>query len=81
MGLSVIRTGIAIDPEVNQAVNGLIARKAATPELGTGPPILGLDRMIEDDFAKEVTIPRPLDNPQLLADANLVFRRVVRTQE
>lgn len=81
MSHSEIRTGIAINPEVDQAVGELIARKAATRELGTGPRIPALDRMIEDEFAKELSAPRPLADPQLLEDANLLFRDVVRSQD
>lgn len=80
MGLSEIRAGIAIRPGADQAVGELIARKAATRELGTGPRIPALDRMIEDELEKEVTAPRRLGDPQLLADANLLFRDVVRSR-
>ena len=81
MRLSEIRAGIAISPGADQAVGELIARKAATRELGTGPRIPALDRMIEDELAKEVTAPRRIGDPQLLADANLLFRDVVRSQD
>ena len=80
MRLSEIRAGIAISPEADQAVGELIARKAATRELGTGPRIPVLDRMIEDELAKELTAPRRLRDPQLMADANLLFRDVVRSR-
>lgn len=81
MSLSEIRRGIAISPGADQAVSELIARKAATRELGTGPRIPALDRMIEDEFAKEVNAPRAIEDPQLVADANLLFRDVVRSQD
>lgn len=81
MSLPEIRTGIAINPEADRAVGELIARKAATRELGTGPRIPVLDRMIEDEFAKGLSAPCPLEDPQLLADAYLLFRDVVRSQD
>jgi hypothetical protein len=79
MNLAELRAGLDLPAELSALLDNLLARKAATRELGEGPRLPALDRLIEAEIAAaERTLldiaPPPLD---LQAAADALFRDLV----
>ena len=79
MDLPGLRAGVQLDPGVDDAVERLVIAKSETAELGTDPRIGDLDRFIEEEFAlaSAVGVPDGASSPDLLDDANRLFREIV----
>ena len=79
MDLTALREGLSLTPDLDALIDDLIARKAASSELGYAPPVAAVDRLIEAECAAARAAPRPRQSrdPALLAEANALFRRIV----
>ncbi len=79
MDLPGLCAGLRLEPGLDEAIERLVVAKSQTVELGTGPRIVELDRFIEKEFglANAAGVPDSVGDPDLLEDANLVFREIV----
>ncbi|WP_083897264.1 nucleotidyltransferase domain-containing protein [Azospirillum sp. B506] len=79
MALGALMDGLILTPKLREAIGGLLARKQQLSELGEGPRIGVLDAFIADEIAAAV-IPGPTPNEKaaLAAEADRLFRRLVR---
>ena len=77
-----IRTGLNLSSELSRFFDELIARKAVTKELGSGPRNALLDRFVEQEmeFARESTGESPPVHPALIDEANALFRDLVHAR-
>ena len=79
MSLPQLLAGVDVPPEATAAINDLVAHKARSRELGDGPRSAALDAVIRAEFEHaESAVPQrtPLP-PDLLRDANRLFRRLI----
>lgn len=69
-------------PELSRFLDELLARKVATKELGATPRIAALDALIEAEIAavQDSLGTLPDEVPELLGEANALFRAVVRRE-
>ena len=80
MDLPTLRAGTDLPPDVAQAIDRLLAAKAATKELGEGERIPTIDALIESEFiaaSAEALPPDPVD-PHLAREADDLFRNLVQ---
>lgn len=79
MALGALMDGLILTQKLREAIGGLLARKQHLSELGEGPRIGVLDAFIADEIAAAV-IPGPTPNEKaaLAAEADRLFRRLVR---
>ncbi|MYA88669.1 MAG: hypothetical protein F4X97_09485 [Boseongicola sp. SB0662_bin_57] len=79
MDLPRLRAGLWLDPGLDEAIERLLVAKSGSSELGTGPRIGDLDRFVEEEFALACAVGgTDVDHdPDLLDDANRVFREIV----
>lgn len=79
MDLPRLRAGLRLERSLDEAIERLTVAKSATAELGAGPRIVDIDRFIEQEFALagnggDTAV---AGDPNLLEDANHVFRQIV----
>ncbi|MBP2230410.1 putative nucleotidyltransferase [Azospirillum agricola] len=79
MALGALMDGLVLTPEIRKAIGGLLAHKRQLSEMGEGPRIGVLDAFIASEIAAAV-IPDPTPNEKaaLAAEADRLFRRLVR---
>ncbi len=84
MNMAELRAGLDLDGEVAPFLNDLARRKAETRELGAGPRIPRLDRLIEDELAAAehtLSAPPKAIAGELPAIANALFRELVKAND
>jgi uncharacterized protein len=83
MALSDLRAGLEVDDTVNKELNALLAKKAQTKELGTGPAIPELNAFIAEEICRTREELGTGERPEVNADtrrvADELFRRLVRS--
>ncbi len=79
MDLPGLRAGLQLEASLDDAIARLVVAKSETAELGTGPRMSDLDRFIEEEFsiAGAVGVPDGASGPDLIDDANRLFRDIV----
>jgi predicted nucleotidyltransferase len=82
MSVPQLRAGLNLPSELSDFFDHLIAQKAVTKELGSGPRNALLDRFIEQEIqlARSSAGTPPPVHPSLIDDANALFRDLVRAQ-
>ncbi|MBF0392262.1 MAG: nucleotidyltransferase domain-containing protein [Alphaproteobacteria bacterium] len=79
MDLSGLLAGVTLEPEILSAIDDLLTLKATSTEMGEGPRLASLDRLIEDELSlatRHCGEPPPMA-PEFLADAEALFRTIV----
>ena len=79
MNLGELRAGLALAPALDGLLDALLARKAATRELGEGPRLPEVDRLIEAEIAatEQVLLEIAAPPPDLQEAADRLFRELV----
>ncbi len=79
MDLPSLRAGLRLERGLDEAIERLVVAKSEAADLGTGPRIGELDRFIEEEFALagDAGSTPGVRDPDLLEDANRVFREIV----
>lgn len=80
MAFPVLRAGIKLPTDVSEFLDELLKKKAQTRELGDGLRHEKLDELIESEIrlAKSSLAGLPHCHPELLSDANILFRDLVK---
>ncbi|MCB9948002.1 MAG: nucleotidyltransferase domain-containing protein [Rhodospirillaceae bacterium] len=77
MNIQAMSHGLDLDAETVDAIARLLALKRAAREMGVGPRMPGLDRLVQDEFAWARQASLPEGRRDLRAEANGLFRRIV----
>jgi predicted nucleotidyltransferase len=79
MNLSELRAGLDLAPALDGLLDALLARKASTRELGEGPRLPEVDRLIEAEIAatEQVLLEIASPPPDLQEAADRLFREMV----
>ena len=82
MALPELRASLDLPTSVSAFLDELLARKAQTRELGSGPRITQLDDLVaaELDIARDTVAELDAPSKQLTADANTLFRSLVKQE-
>lgn len=80
MTLAELRAGVDLSAEFEAILDDLVAKKAATREMGDGPRIPLIDALVEAELriVDETQPPAQAPEPGLRADADRVFRAIAR---
>ncbi|BAI73373.1 hypothetical protein AZL_027350 [Azospirillum sp. B510] len=79
MALGALMDGLSLSPAIRDAIGGLLARKQQLSEIGEGPRIPVLDAFIASEvMAATASDPGPTEKAALAAEADRLFRRLVR---
>lgn len=77
MALPQLMQQVDLPAEVRAAIDGLLARKAVTSELGTGPRIAAIDGFVARHLDDRIAAPLKERSADLLAEADRLFREIL----
>lgn len=78
MNLQALVAGLPIASDLNAEIEDLLQRKAQAKEIGTGARVEAIDTYIADQIAWAQTVKKTAADPTLEADAEALFRTIVK---